>query len=282
MATIYETFQDLTADEFILYADDILSKQRTSDKRKQLLTYLQTVNSFDNTSIETERTILRTKIKQNRLKDKKIVELLSQHSFDFSKNTELFTQDTLSSAQLTTLLTLNDSEVFLDENFSQDLVITGDSILIYGEGSNSLSARNETLQNAVTINGDIIVTGKDVKIKGITFNGSSDQTIKFIDGAENISFENCIFNGPVGDSDSKWVYGENLKGNVTLTNCIVTGYTSWYLFDVSSTSGEPQYAQGKVRIKRCLFKNNAGSGAIRGKTGQPTKLVQVNNNKFIN
>ena len=111
MATIYETFQDLTADEFILYADDILSKQRTSDKRKQLLTYLQTVNTLDNTSIETDRTTLRTKIKQNRLKDKKIVELLSQHSFDFSKNTELFTQDTLSSAQLTTLLTQNDSEV---------------------------------------------------------------------------------------------------------------------------------------------------------------------------
>ena len=82
---VYTSFQDLTSDAFGSYADDLLKKQRTSGKRKELLTYLQTINSLDNTTLEAERTAFTTKIRQNRLKDTKIKALLSDHSFDFAK-----------------------------------------------------------------------------------------------------------------------------------------------------------------------------------------------------
>jgi len=153
---VYESFQNLTSSEFAAYADNLVKKQRTSEKRKQLLTYLQTVNSLDNTTIEAERTSFTTKIRQNRLKDSKIKSLLSDHSFDFAKNTELFSAETLSGAQLTTLLTQNDAEVYINQDYTQDIVISGDDIVLSGEG-NGLSARTEALVNTTTITGDIRV-----------------------------------------------------------------------------------------------------------------------------
>ena len=84
MTDLHSSFEDLSQTDFENHADALLAKQRTSAKRKQVLTYLQTINSIDNTQIETERAELRKRIKQNRLKESKVKTLLSTHSFDFS------------------------------------------------------------------------------------------------------------------------------------------------------------------------------------------------------
>ena len=282
MTDILSTFEDLTQTDFETHADTLLSKQRTALQRKQVLTYLQTVNSIDHSEIETQRTAVRTRSKQNRLKESKLKQYLSTHSFDFSKHADLLDTKTLTSGDLDTLLATNDSEIFLNQNYTRDIVVTGDDVVLFGEGGNELSARTEELQNAVTINGDITVSGKSATFKNINFNSTTTGTgIKFTSGCEHVKFENCVFTAPSGVTDARFWFGQFFKGNAILVNCIIQNYTSWMLFDISSTSGEPQFATNIVRVKRCLFKNNLGSAAIRGKTGEATKLVQIINNKFI-
>lgn len=280
MADIFTSFQSLTQDDFETHATDLLSKQRTSHRKKRVLTYLQTTNAMDHADIEADRASLRAKIKQNRLKESKIKEYLTDHAFDFTKHSELLSDEPLSSAELNVLLSEHDSEIFLNQNYTQNITVTGDDIVLSGIG-NQGSARAEELTNSVTITGDIIVNNKNAVFRNINFNTVGGRAIVFTSGCEHVKFENCIFTAPAGHAGSQWFYGENFKGNCVLTNCIISGYTSWLLFDISSTSGEPQFPTNNVRIKKCLFKNNKGSGAIRGKTGQPTKLIQVVNNKFI-
>lgn len=277
---MYSTFEALSMEEFETHAQDLLGKGRSSRRRREVLTYLQSINKFDEELIEAERTTLRSRVKQLRKKQVKLDAFQKSHRVDFTKREEWLTDETLTLTELSTALGQNDSEIFINQQYSGDLTISGNDIILQGDG-NETSARTESLANTSSITGDIIVSGKDTIIKNINFNSVSSKGIRFLEGAENITLENCVFTAPSNDNDSKFLYGQFFKGTCTIINCIVQGYTSWMLFDISSTSGEPEHETDYVRIKRCLFRNNLGSAAIRGKTGSPTKLIQINNNKFI-
>ena len=275
---MYTTFETLSTADFETHALSLLSKGRSSRRRRAVLDYLTTTNKQDEALINQSRAELRTRQRALKAKQSKIDGFLALHRIDYTTRAEWLVDETLELAELTPALTEDDVEL-LASDYTTDLTISGSDITISGDG-NEASARTEALQNTSTITGDIIISGKNIEIKNLNFQATSSKAVRFLAGAENVKFTNCIFTAPDGDVDSKFWYGANLKGKATLINCIVKSFTSWMLFDISSTSGEPTYATTKVQIKRCFFKDNLGSGAIRGKTGQATRLVQVENNKF--
>ena len=281
MSEFHESFEDLSQTEFESHASALLGKQRTAQRRKRVLTYLQSINDKDAETIAEARSSFTLRNRQNRQKTTRLKSYIAEHHFDFSKHQELLSDETVSASELDTMLGTDDSEIFLNQSYTKDIAVTGDDIVIFGEGGNGLSARTEELVNQVKITGDITISGKNITFKNMDFDSVGEFGIKFLAGGENVKFENCRFTGPAGHADSKWWYGEFFKGNATLTNCFVQNYSSWMLFDISSTSGEPDYATKMVKIKRCFFKNNLGSAAIRGKINEATPLVQVTNNRFV-
>ena len=130
MSEFYTSFEDLSQTEFETHADALLSKQRTSARRKQVLTYLQSVNNTDMSAIDEARTALGVRRRQNRLKEAKLKKYTSQHAFDFSKHQELLTSESLTTAQIDTLLATDDSELFLNESYTHYLSVSGDDVVI--------------------------------------------------------------------------------------------------------------------------------------------------------
>ena len=116
------------------------------------------VNSSDAVTIRNEKTTIDAKRFEHQKKQKILEALLSEHSFDFTKQPDLFiTQTPLTNSELDTLLTLDDVEVFIKgRQHVGDLNITGNSILISGI-SNGLSARQESLANTTTVLGNIYI-----------------------------------------------------------------------------------------------------------------------------
>ena len=71
-----------------------------------------------------------------------------------------------------------------------------------------------------------------------------------------------------------------ISGNVIIRNCIVSGFNSWYLGDLTTTSSLATTRTKTVLIERNYFKENSGSFAVRGKIDQPTEKVSFLYNKF--
>ena len=278
---IHKSFQSLSEADFTTYATGLLDSYPTAEQRKQAVSYLQMVNSSDSVSLRAERESLDAKRVAQRKKQRSIETLLAAADFDFSKQPALFqTQAALSDAELDTLCSQDDKEIFL-RNLARvgDLTISGDGVLLDGQSAGG-SARAETLTNTATITGNLIISGNDTVIRGIDFTSTGEKAISFTTGAQNLTFENCRFTAGSGD-DSKWWYGQHFGGNVSVTNCIVQGFRSVLLADFSSTSSfTMEQALVRVRVKRNYFKNNRGCIAARGKPGTPAKLVQYSNNKF--
>ena len=277
---IHSTFQGLDSDTFTSYATGLLNSFPTSDDRQQAISYLQSVNSSDSVALRAERVTLDAKRSAQRLKQKAIEALLSDLAFDYTKKPELFvTQAAPTDSELDQLLTLDGTDVYIKgRTHVGDLTISGDNVTLDGQSGGG-SSRSSTLTNSATVLGNLHISGDNTTIRGIDFTSTGEFAVTFGVGAENVTFQNCKFTAG-GHEDSKWFYGENLGGSVTITNCLVQNFNSWYLADWSSTSGEPQQALTKVRVKRNYFLNNLGSIASRNKTDAPTKLVQYSNNLF--
>ena len=281
--TIHDTFTNLNDEGFTDYSHALVNSYPTSSERKHAIAYLQMVNSSDAVTIRNEKTTIDAKRFEHQKKQKILEALLSEHSFDFTKQPDLFiTQTPLTNSELDTLLTLDDVEVFIKgRQHVGDLNITGNSILISGI-SNGLSARQELLANTTTVLGNIHIAGDDCVIRGVDFtqpNGGGQSSLTFGVGAENITLVDCKFFA--GDHiDSQWFYGNELGGNVTITNCLIENFKGVIFADFNSTSGVGPQALNKVKMKRCFFKNNQGSIAARGLVDSPTKLVSYTNNKF--
>ena len=154
------------------------------------------------------------------------------------------------------LLNQDNSEVYVRGLArTSDLTISGNGVLLDGQ-SNGGSARSDALVNTATMTGKLHIAGDNTTVRGIDFtSGTHEKAVTFGVGAENVTFVDCKFLAGT-HADSKWFYGENLGGSVTITNCRIEGFNSWYLADFSSTSGVPQAATTKIRMKRCYFKNN--------------------------
>ena len=286
MVVIYDSFSDLSVAGFDSYSKELVGGYPSSSERKQAVAYLQAINSADKDSISKSRATLRKSRREHQQKQDLIDALVAEQAFDFSRQTALFVQQTPSDADLRTLLTQDNMEVyFTGRTIAGDITISGDSVLFDGSGSGD--ARTETLSSSGKVTGDIIVTGDDCTIKGVDFTSTTDQAVRFGADVDDVTFVDCVFRPGSGIAvvspmnGTAWWVGTGLAGNVTCTNCLVEGFTSWLLADWNTMSGTPTRALKRVRVKKNYFKNCKGSIAARGMVSEPIKLVQYMNNKFI-
>lgn len=280
--SIHNSFIDLDEAEFKTYSETLVESYPTSSERKHAIAYLQMINSADSVSIRQEKTAVDVKRVQQLKKQNILETILAEQTFDFTKQSNLFqTQTPLTNSELDVLLATDDSEIFIKgRNHVGNLTISGDNVLLHGQ-SNQLSSRQDLLVNTTTVLGNIFVNADNFICRGIDFTQPSgtEKSITFGAGSQNVTFVDCKF--LAGDHvESKWFYGEHFGGSVTITNCRIENFTSWYLADFNSTSGVGAQSLSKVRMKRCFFKNNQGSIASRGLVGTPTKLTSYTNNKF--
>ena len=281
-SAIHTSFQELTEEDFGAYADTLVEGHPSSSERKHALSYMQHINSADKAALNTELDTLKTKRLAQRKKQTKIDSLIEQHAFDFSRQSALFTPQVVTDSQVATLLTQDGQEVYIKgRSMTTDLLISGDNVLLDGQG-NEGSARTEALVNTATVTGQLRVSGDNVVIRGVNFVSTGEKALIFPTSCSNLTLEDCKFTGPAGHSDSKWWYGDDnlYSGNVTVINCWVQDFSSWMLADFSTSSSAAQSALKRVRIKKCLFKNNLGSMAARGKISDPMKLYSFTNNKI--
>ena len=282
MATIYKSFQALSEAEFATYAAQIIGYSRSATKRKEAVAYLQSINSADKVLIDAERSSVVQKTLHHRQKQKQIETLLDTHDFDFEKTPDIFSNSVLSDADMVTKLTQNNESLYIaGKAFVGDLAISGDKIRLDGENTIG-TAKDETLTFGASVNGSLILSGEDVYIRGIDFSTSNDKAV-ITNGAKNVTFVNCKFKSVGGAGDTWWFFGDGMldKSSVTVQNCIIEGFTSVHLADYSTTSAIPTTRLDLVKIEDCLFKNNAGSMASRGKQDDPNLLGIFRRNKVI-
>ena len=283
MVAIHDSFGTLSEADFKTYSTELVGGYPSSAERKQAVAYLQQIASADKTSIDTQRAALRISRKEHKAKQALIDSLLAEQGFDFARQTALFVQQTPTDADLRVLLTQDNAECFFSgRTIAGDVEITGDSVLFDGGGSGD--ARTETLTSTGKVTGDIIISGDDATIRGVDFTSGTDKAIQFASGVEDVKFENCLFKpgaGVTGPDGTMWWFGDGLQGNVTVTNCFITGFDSWLLADWNTHSNTPTLPLKRVRIKKNYWKDCAGSIAARGMASNPIKLVQYQNNKYI-
>ena len=280
--TIHSSFQDLSEADFTTYAQVLVDGYPSSEQRKQALAYLQHINSADKQTLDAERTATAKKRIERQKRQTIIDGMIEAHAFDFTRQSSLFTAQTTSDAQIATLLTQDNAEVYIKgRTMTSDILISGDNVLLDGQG-NEGSARTEALSNTASITGQVQISGSNVVIRGIDFTSTSDNAISFTGACSNLKLEDCTFTaGPAVAESVWWFGGGNLySGNVTVTNCLVKDFNSWMLADFNTSSSTPTLALKRVRIKKCFFKNNAGSLAARGMQSDPIKLFSLVNNKF--
>ena len=175
----HSTFIGLAHSDFTTHAQTSLERHSEAEDRKSVVAYLQSVLSKDANTIETERTALRSKQKAQRKRQRSVDAMFAGLELDFAaRQPELFVTDALSKAEIDARLSADKSETFLTEDYTGDLVISGDDVLVAGKG-NKLSARTETLENTITVTGDIRISGSRVVIKDIDFQGVNQSTILF-------------------------------------------------------------------------------------------------------
>ena len=275
------TFSDLTEAAFDAHAEEVIARHNGGSDRKHAIAYLQSVISKDSEALLADRSVLRSRIRGQRKRRRKVETLVSELPLDFSRTQALFQDTPLTPTQIAARLTQDNTETFLISDLTSDLVISGDNVLV-AASSNRLSAKTEALANTVTVTGDIVVSGSNTVLRGLNFKTVGQRAVRFTGACSNLTLEDCTFEGPTGHTDSRFWEGANglFSGDVTVLNCRVEGYTSWMLADFSTeSSGTPQTALNRVNVKRCYFKNNLGSMAARGKLDEPMKSCNFSNNK---
>ena len=269
------SFVTLDIDVWKTYVDDLFGRQQTGDKRREVISYLKHI-------LDSDEDVVKTYVKDQRARKKDITKRLL--ALSHNNISPMFTSSALTTSDLHTLTASSDKSLFIKGyTFTNILDITGDRCQIYGE-SNGLAAIDEKLLCTAIVNKTIKITGKDCVVDGVQFNSTNEaKCIEFGLGAENITFRNCKFVGD-GSSETKWFYGVNFKGSVTLDNCWVEGYGSWYLADFNSDSSDPSNTGRYLTdftMKNCYIKNCAGSIACRGATNQLGQTALIEGNKFV-
>ena len=276
------TFDELNEAQFKTYADGLMGNTRTHQKRKEFISYLHSVNAKDKKEIETERSSVILKLLELQKREKYIGTLSVGHGFDYAKTDYLFTSDDLTDAELETLVTEENTTVYVHgKTYTGNIHITADYVTLDGQ-SNKKSAISEELANSASFVGGVTISADNCILKGIDFTSTGvSKGIQFTNSATNVVLQDCKFIADTAVSDTSFWYGENYgTGNITIKNCRIQGYSSWYLMDGHTTSAVPTIPLHTVLIEDCLFKNNQGSIAIRGVTDNMNKKVSYLRNKF--
>ena len=159
------------------------------------------------------------------------------------------------------------------------MVVTGQRVKIDGGGSGD--ARSETLDSQTVFTGQLVVGATDVLVKGLKFQNTAQRAITFTAPTANLVLEDCVFTADASQADSQWWFGGDggyVSGNVTIRNCIVQGYKSWMLADLTTGSSIPTTKLDTVIVEKNLFKSG-GAFAVRGIESDPNDLVVFRDNK---
>jgi len=283
MSAIHESFESLTDSEFDTYANELVDKSVSAERRKQALAYLQQTASSDKAILDAERTALNVRKVAHRKKQKAIDAILSSHDFDFTRDAALFQTQSTTNTELAVLLQQDNQELFIKNRIiGGNLVISGNNVTVDGQ-SNGKSATEDKLVNTAAVTGTLIISGNNCTIKGVDFTSTGEKAITFSGDCQNCTLVSCKFIAGSGTgADSKWFYGEGFGGGaLTIRNCRVEGFTGVLLMDATTTSAVATDNLKRFKLKDCYFKNNQGCIAIRGMVTKPIKSAIVTGNTWI-
>ena len=267
MSVYYSSFLTLSENDLEAYVKTLFDQQNSGVNRRNLVAYLQQTHAKD-----------RDLVKQQQAKLGKARSLIDRysadHSFDFSK-LPLFTTESFVFA---TQCTVTNNDIYLTSD-QGDVDITGNNIHLMGM-TNKGSAVLDTLLPERTV-GCLRISANDVLIRGLNINTTNKESIKFPSTTQNLTILDCVFDG-ANNAESVFWFGENFKGDILIENSIIKNYKDWMLMDANTHSTTPLAGSelGHVVIKDCLFKDCAGSIAIRGVEASPTQSVEVTGCKF--
>ena len=281
MSAIHASFEGLSETEFDTYAAELVDKSVSAQRRKQALAYLQQTASSDKGILDAERAAMNTRRVAHRKKQNTINALLSSHDFDFTRDAALFQVEATTNTELATLLQQDNQELFIkNRQITGDLVVAGNNVTIDGQ-SNGKAATQNKLVNTASVTGTLTISGNNCTVKGIDFTSTGEKAIVFSGDCQNCTLVSCKFTAGAGIPDSKWWYGEGFGGgSLTIRNCRVEGFQSWYLMDATTTSAAATDNLKRFKLKDCFFKNNLGSIAIRGMVTKPIKSAIVTGNTW--
>ena len=275
----HTSFLSQTESDFTTYATDLLKVRRTAADRQRAVAYMHKVLVADKKIIDDSRATYQTQRKLNKKHQETLDNLVSDHEFNFVNVSDIFQTETLTDLQINQKLAVNNTVLFLNnQTVATDITISGDNVTLDGSGSGD--ARTDLLASDVIVNGSLIIQGNNAVIKGVRFQPTATNCITFAANVDSVTLQDCIFVGPNGDADSKWFYGDGLLGAVTVKNCRVQDFTSWFLADFSTTSSTPTRALTNVTLEKNKFTNCAGSMSARGLQSDPIKLYKVVDNIF--
>ena len=275
--TIRTSLLSLSLEDAKDHIDDMIHEHPTAEMRQQVFAYLLSVHSKDQ----------KTLLEQQRVSSQSaeyLKDYINRHAFDFTKRPNLFLQVVESEADLRTLMTQPNQELFLKDRIfpSGSLVISGDNCSLDGYSSGR-AAKTDSLVVTCVVNGGIEIQAENAIIKGVKFVVQADKAVKFTAGSQNVVFQDCIFD--MNGNEMFW-FGEHFGGTLTLKNCRVFGCgtdqaDSWYFFDATSTSSATELTKlTSCVIEDCYFETT-GAVAIRGLQSDPNGIVTVKNNQFV-
>ena len=272
-----ETFYNMSVEQFKTYASNILSYNKEQSTVETGTAYLQNVLYNDEVTLNSERKTFHTKRKLLKAFKEAFHDLIVEKRLDFKHTSSIFSQTTLQIADIISKLAQDNTKLYLSDNvYSAPLQIDANNTTVVGNYTGS--AVGDTLNCGSSFQ-NLVINGNNTVISGIRFVSNVEKCISFGTLSSNLVLENCIFEGNPNDfANAKFFYGQNFTGNLTIRNCKIMNYGSWYLMDASTTSSTPTNPLDTVVIDKNYFKNCAGSLSVRGMQTNPTKLVQITSN----
>ena len=278
---IYSSFSELTSSQFRTYSTDLLDSYPTAAERQRAQTYLQQILAKDSVALASDQSDLNVKQQRRVLQQRILEELAVANAYDFDKTPELFTPQAKTDSEILALLQQDKADVAIrSRNITGTVNITGDDVRFIGLGASG-NATDGTLECTCIVTGQIIVSGNNVKLKGLHFKTSADEAIIFGGACNGLRLVNCIFESEHSTyADAMWMYGagNHLSDTLVVTNCLVKDFGSWNLADPTTDSGTPTTYLRNCKFEGNKFENCAGSIAIRGQQATPNKKVQFIDN----
>ena len=285
---LHTSFSALTAEEFDVYATDLLEAYPNALERQRLLAYMLQTLAQDRSSNDNDSLALRLRRQRRRAQQGLLEKLALVHSHDYNRASALFTEQVHTDAQIIALLTNNDAEVFVrDRTLTGDVLLSGNNIKYAGLGYTG-SAVNGDLACTCVHTGRLIVSGTDVTIEGVHFKFAAEWTddadefpmISFTGGTNvALTLKNCIFECTGAHADSRFLHGEHSGGGTQrIEGCLIKGFRSWMLLDATSASGTPTVKLDSFTMHACKIENCMGSAAARGMSSDPNDTVSYTDN----
>ena len=289
----HSSFGALSEDQFKTHATAAVESHVTMAERKQVFAYLGQILGSDQTKLDTDTKAVFARRILHRKQRRALDSLYAAHEFDPVYTPGVFTPQQTSDSAIISLLAQDDTHVSLGaRTVTGDLSITGDRVTLTGTGASG-SAVADTLDHTCTVNGQIILGGDDIVLRGIHFICNQAVSITFSGPSKNLTIEDCTFTNTstyrnANGTGSVFIYGgsQHFSGNFTLRNCQIggggaTSFGSWMLADLTTQGSDtplPTKKLDAVVIDSNKFSDCAGAFDVDGMQSQPTDSCLITNN----